>query len=55
MSLEQISGMGRTLVIECATEACSVALFAGEDLLLVDYRHEMLGRGHAERLIPMIA
>ncbi len=47
--------LNRTLVIECATEACSVALFEGDTLSLVDARHEVLGRGHAERLIPMIA
>ncbi|WP_347710008.1 tRNA (adenosine(37)-N6)-threonylcarbamoyltransferase complex dimerization subunit type 1 TsaB [Erythrobacter litoralis] len=41
------------LAIETATEACSVALF--EDDALVDFRHEILGRGHAERLVPMIA
>ncbi|MBC7985373.1 MAG: tRNA (adenosine(37)-N6)-threonylcarbamoyltransferase complex dimerization subunit type 1 TsaB, partial [Sphingomonadaceae bacterium] len=41
------------LVIDTATEACSVALFDGE--ALVAERHEMVGRGHAERLIPMIA
>lgn len=45
----------RTLVIDTATEACSVALFEGDGLRLVDHRHEILGRGHAERLIPMIA
>jgi len=43
----------RTLVIDCATEACSVALFDGVRLLAAD--HRMLGRGHAERLVPMIA
>lgn len=43
----------RTLVIDCATESCSVALFAGTDLL--DGAFEMLGRGHAERLVPLIA
>ena len=43
----------RTLAIECATEACSVALFEGEEL--VAGAHDVLGRGHAERLIPMIA
>lgn len=42
----------RTLVIECATEACSVALFAGGELLAHD--HRLLGRGHAEHLVPMI-
>lgn len=45
----------RTLVIETATEACSVALYEGERLHLLDHRHEHIGRGHAERLIPMIA
>lgn len=43
----------RILAIETATEACSVALF--EDGQLLDARHEVLGRGHAERLVPMIA
>lgn len=43
----------RILGIETATEACSVALF--EDDVLLDHRHEVLGRGHAERLVPMIA
>lgn len=42
----------RTLAIECATPACSVALFEGEHLLAGDYVE--LGRGHAERLVPMI-
>lgn len=45
--------MARTLAIDTATEACSVALFDGE--LLIDERHERVGRGHAERLVPMIA
>ncbi len=44
---------GRLLAIECATEACSVALFDGGSL--VEGRYEVLGRGHAERLVPMIA
>lgn len=43
----------RMLAIECATEACSLALFDGEALL--DCRHEIIGRGHAEQLIPLIA
>lgn len=43
----------RTLVIDTATAACSVALFDGRNL--VDARHEVVGRGHAERLLPMIA
>lgn len=45
--------MMRILAIETATEACSVALF--ENGALLDARHEVLGRGHAERLVPMIA
>lgn len=43
----------RTLVIDSATEACSVALFADGVLLGGDWRK--LGRGHAEQLVPMIA
>lgn len=43
----------RTLVIDCATEACSVALFDGDDLIAGECR--VLGRGHAEALVPMIA
>lgn len=43
----------RTLAIDCATEACSVALFEHDELVAGDFR--MLGRGHAERLVPMIA
>lgn len=43
----------RTLAIDCATEACSAALFDGTKL--VDGRCETIGRGHAERLVPMIA
>ena len=40
------------LVIETATAACSAALVEGG--ALVDERHELVGRGHAERLVPMI-
>lgn len=43
----------RTLVIDSATEACSVALFEGEELVAADFR--MLGRGHAEALVPMVS
>ena len=43
----------RTLAIETATEACSVALFDGAELVAHD--HRVLGRGHAEQLVPMIA
>ncbi len=43
----------RTLVIDTATRACSVALF--DDDLVVAAAHEVIGRGHAERLLPLIA
>lgn len=43
----------RILAIECATQACSVALFS--DGALIDAHHQVIGRGHAERLIPLIA
>ena len=45
--------MARTLVIETATAACSVALI--EQTTVVASAHEVVGRGHAERLLPMIA
>ncbi len=45
--------MTQTLAIECTTEACSVALLADDRLVAGDWR--MLGRGHAEALVPMIA
>lgn len=45
--------MPRTLVIDTATAACSVALIADGAVLAA--RHEVVGRGHAERLVPMIA
>ena len=45
--------MPDTLVIETATAACSVALIRGG--AVVAERHAEVGRGHAERLIPMIA
>ncbi|WP_353204816.1 tRNA (adenosine(37)-N6)-threonylcarbamoyltransferase complex dimerization subunit type 1 TsaB [Sphingomonas sp.] len=43
----------RTLVIETATAACSVALI--EHGAVIARAHETVGRGHAEHLIPMIA
>ena len=43
----------RTLVIETATAACSVALIEGG--AVIARAHELVGRGHAERLVPMIA
>jgi len=45
--------MALLLSIETATAACSVALLDGD--ALVAERHEIVGRGHAERLVPMIA
>ena len=42
----------RTLVIETATAACSAALI--EDGTLLADAHEVVGRGHAERLVPII-
>ena len=41
------------LVIDCATTACSVALLDGEAIVAEIY--EEIGRGHAERLLPMIS
>lgn len=41
-----------TLVIETATAACSVALLDGAVVRAA--AHELVGRGHAERLVPMI-
>lgn len=40
------------LVIETAATACSIALLDGDTL--VGERHEIVSRGHAERLVPMI-
>jgi tRNA threonylcarbamoyl adenosine modification protein YeaZ len=40
------------LVIDSATAACSAALIEGEEV--VEERYELVGRGHAERLLPMI-
>jgi tRNA threonylcarbamoyl adenosine modification protein YeaZ len=42
-----------TLAIDSATEACSVALLEGDMLVAGEFR--MLGRGHAEHLVPMIS
>ncbi len=44
--------MGMLLAIDTATAACSVALIEGGEV-----RHaarELVGRGHAERLVPMV-
>ena len=41
------------LVIDSATAACSVALLDAQGTVLAS-AHELVGRGHAERLVPMI-
>jgi tRNA threonylcarbamoyl adenosine modification protein YeaZ len=47
-------GIGlRILVIDTATQALSVALFENDALLA--HRHDIVGRGHAEALLPAIA
>ena len=43
----------RTLVLDTATPAMTLALFDGDTLLAKV--HEVIGRGHAERLVPAIA
>jgi tRNA threonylcarbamoyladenosine biosynthesis protein TsaB len=43
----------RRLVIETATSACSVALI--EDGVVIASDAVVVGRGHAERLLPMVA
>ncbi len=40
------------LIIDTATAACSVALVGGD--MPAEERHELVGRGHAERLVPMV-
>jgi tRNA threonylcarbamoyladenosine biosynthesis protein TsaB len=41
------------LALDTSTAACSAALF--DDGRCVDRRDELIGRGHAERLVPMLA
>lgn len=41
----------RILALDTATEACSVALLDGTDCIT---RYEEPGRGHAERILPMV-
>ncbi len=41
----------KLLAIDSATEACSAALFLDGE---VDERFEVIGRGHADRLLPMV-
>jgi tRNA threonylcarbamoyl adenosine modification protein YeaZ len=42
------------LALDTSTAACTAALFADEGTLLAS-ADEVIGRGHAERLVPMIA
>ena len=41
------------LAIDTTTANCRAAIFA-DDCALIDARDEVIGRGHAERLMPMI-
>ena len=43
----------RTLAIDTSGRACSIALF--DDKKLIAHRHAVIGRGHAEWLVPWIA
>ena len=47
---------GGTLILcfDCSTAACTAALFAADGTLIAA-RDELISRGHAERLVPMIA
>ena len=42
------------LAFDTSSAACTVALFDG-DGICVARADEVIGRGHAERLVPMIA
>ena len=42
------------LAIDTSTASCTVALFDGAGRCIAE-RDELIGRGHAERLVPMIA
>ncbi len=44
------AGSMRLLALDAATEACSAALLLDD---VVSERYEVIGRGHAERLLPM--
>ena len=41
------------LAIDTSTAACSAALFEGDGTCLA-HRDELIGRGHSERLVPML-
>lgn len=43
----------RTLAIDTATTSCSVAVLENNKVVASDYQE--IGRGHAEKLVPMIA
>ncbi len=45
--------MPTTLAIDCVGTGCSVALF--DDRAVLAHEHLDIGRGHAERLVPLIA
>lgn len=53
LSAGTMDDQARLLVIDTATEALSVALF--QHGVLIGHFHEIAGRGHAEKLIPIIA
>ena len=42
------------LAIDCSTAACTAALLGPDGDVLAEL-HEEIGRGHAERLVPMVA
>ena len=42
------------LAIDSASAACTVALLTSDGAVMAE-RHEEIGRGHAERLMPMVA
>ena len=42
------------LAIDSASAACTAALLTSDGAVVAE-RHEVLGRGHAERLMPMVA
>ena len=45
---------GVILAIDCSSAACTAALLTTDGELVAE-RHEEISRGHAERLVPMIA
>jgi tRNA threonylcarbamoyl adenosine modification protein YeaZ len=42
----------RTLAVDCATQALSIAILDDDDCTAS--RHRLMGRGHAEALVPML-